>query len=51
VFHRLGFVAVCLPVLSFAQSGLGSITGTVVDAAEAVVPNATVKVVPPALRI
>src|SRR5829696_6224432 len=44
VLKRVCAIAVFLPVLTFAQSGLGSISGTVVDASEAVVPNATVKV-------
>ncbi|MEK7403466.1 MAG: carboxypeptidase regulatory-like domain-containing protein [Acidobacteriota bacterium] len=35
----------CLAGLSFGQAGLGSISGTVVDPGDAVVPNATVKVV------
>lgn len=41
---RLLAVAAFLPVLTFAQAGLGSISGTVVDSSEAVVPNATVKI-------
>jgi hypothetical protein len=42
---RLVSGIVCLAGLAFGQAGLGSISGTVVDSADAVVPNATIKVV------
>ncbi len=43
-YAKLAVCGFCLTGLAFGQAGLGSITGTVVDPADAVVPNANVKV-------
>jgi hypothetical protein len=44
-FARFASLGLLISGLAFGQAGLGSISGTVVDSADAVVPNATVKVV------
>src|SRR5688572_10139983 len=42
IFTSIVLCAFCLIGLAWGQAGLGSISGTVVDAADAVVPNAVI---------
>ncbi len=41
---RISALVLCLPALALSQTGLGTISGTVVDSSQAVVPNATIQV-------